>query len=572
MSEKKLVCHGALCKCQFGMTPDSLVVLSQQKVYINDSAGSQKLVATDKELGLPFQAKTFGQCKLQPTTGGFLPCVPSITGWTGFFEKTQIKSNQGYPLIEDSKATCAIAGSPCVEITFHGQTAAPSSQNVDNADEEVLAQVLPQVNINEIKYPSPYDGINVSSDENSNQHNSSQEEEEEKEIAVAVSVVKDTFVPLGIAAFNGDEENDSLKFNIEVKDNDAERMLIEIRKNGSTHFSEEITEGEFLSVGKREWKWDGFSNSENLNTKELRENEFDIKVTVWLEGNEQSDTKKIGKFKRDEVKWVDVDIQKNIKQILVTLRVDLKDGGEHGTEVDCREMGASRNAPVVKKCPWDNIPSNVLTNSIHTPIKKRNRTYLDLENLAIKGLIYYWSRDSSHTVAKNVNIKGKSFELTLNVVNTTKDTMDDISLVYNTNRSWMRSGNPGTVDGLISAVGNLVSREAVCYNVGFIKYSNGWSFQKPSKEDIDFSETAAHEIGHTILKAFGGTGYSYGHKGSTGVVTQSKNKNTTNYPKSGEIDLMKYFKNWIPYSDRKRIAAAEKDVLGLIWLAKLKMK
>ncbi|WP_081415608.1 DUF4280 domain-containing protein [Aquimarina latercula] len=164
MSQKKVVCHGALCKCQFGDVPDTLTVLSQQKNYINDNAGSQKLIATDKELGMPFQAKTFGQCKLQPTGSSFKPCMPNITKWDGGFQKTQLKANQGFPLLEDSKATCAIAGSPCIEITFHGQTAGASSQNAENADEDLMSQVLP-INVKEIDKISPYDIITVSNED-----------------------------------------------------------------------------------------------------------------------------------------------------------------------------------------------------------------------------------------------------------------------------------------------------------------------------------------------------------------------------------------------------------------------
>ena len=57
------------CECEFGFTPDVLVVQSQTKGYINDGAGSQKLIANTMDLGIPFKAKTFGQCKLQPTSG-----------------------------------------------------------------------------------------------------------------------------------------------------------------------------------------------------------------------------------------------------------------------------------------------------------------------------------------------------------------------------------------------------------------------------------------------------------------------------------------------------------------------
>lgn len=76
-------------------------------------------------------------------------------------------------------------------------------------------------------------------------------------------------------------------------------------------------------------------------------------------------------------------------------------------------------------------------------------------------------------------------------------------------------------------------------------------------------------MGHEILKFFGGTDYSYEHKGST-YIWQSENGTQGSYPSQGEIDIMPYYENYIPIKDRKRMAASEKDVLGLIWLTKLK--
>lgn len=145
MSAKHFVCQGALCKCQFGNTPDTLKVLTQQKHYINDKDATQKLVATHIDIGMTFEKNTFGQCKLQPTTGGFLPCVPALQQWTSQYEKVSYEINNGNPLLEDSKGICAISGSPCIEITFHGQTAEPTQQNLDNAREEVLAELMPFV-------------------------------------------------------------------------------------------------------------------------------------------------------------------------------------------------------------------------------------------------------------------------------------------------------------------------------------------------------------------------------------------------------------------------------------------
>ncbi|MEM6816272.1 MAG: hypothetical protein AAF600_18085, partial [Bacteroidota bacterium] len=106
-------------------------------------------------------------------------------------------------------------------------------------------------------------------------------------------------------------------------------------------------------------------------------------------------------------------------------------------------------------------------------------------------------------------------------------------------------------------------------------YLDNWDYQTSNNEDKEFMETAAHEIGHTILKAYGGTFYSYSHKGSVNTITQSRKSSAPTYPSSGGVDIMPYFRNTPhppykkPYS---RISASEEDVLSLIWLTKLSMK
>ncbi|CAA0207960.1 conserved hypothetical protein [Tenacibaculum maritimum] len=175
-------------------------------------------------------------------------------------------------------------------------------------------------------------------------------------------------------------------------------------------------------------------------------------------------------------------------------------------------------------------------------------------------------------------VNGELYEVFVNAINTTKKAMDDVDLIFNTNHKWMRSGNPGTVEDPISFVGNIVSREAICYNVGYIKYSKRWNYNQPHNEDLEFKFTSAHEIGHTILKAYGGTFYSYDHKGSVNTITQNKKSNAPKFPLEGEIDIMPYHKEnklgkWYRQSNYyKRRVAHKKDVLSLIWLTKLNLK
>ncbi|MBL4745917.1 MAG: DUF4280 domain-containing protein [Flavobacteriaceae bacterium] len=139
--EGHLVCHGADCECQFGTTPDKLSVSTITKHYINDSEGEEKLIATNKEIGLPFEKKTFGTCKFSYPNK---PCIPNITEWQDFYDKISYKENGGNPLLEGSKSICAIAGTPCVSITFHGQVAEPTASNFEETEEE--QEISQQIN------------------------------------------------------------------------------------------------------------------------------------------------------------------------------------------------------------------------------------------------------------------------------------------------------------------------------------------------------------------------------------------------------------------------------------------
>lgn len=147
MSEKHVVVHGAICKCKFSLNPqtDILLVKSQSKHFANDKGADKKLIASTKELGQTLQKNTFGKCKKQPVGNDYLPCKAVITKWSGFYEKVTL-SNQGQILIEDSKATCPIGGSDCIDIIKHGQKAELGKQQMQKADRDVLKQINPLLN------------------------------------------------------------------------------------------------------------------------------------------------------------------------------------------------------------------------------------------------------------------------------------------------------------------------------------------------------------------------------------------------------------------------------------------
>ena len=144
MAEKHIVVQGAICKCQYGQAPDTLKVLSHDKEYANDKDASKKRIATTKEIGgATLEKNTFGNCM---KIGGNPPppCKPVITEWKDFYNKVTL-SNGGNILLEDSKAVCAIAGTPCIEIIDHGQRTEASAQNFKNTNKEIQRQINPLV-------------------------------------------------------------------------------------------------------------------------------------------------------------------------------------------------------------------------------------------------------------------------------------------------------------------------------------------------------------------------------------------------------------------------------------------
>lgn len=133
----------ATCNCKFGTTPDKLKVLTQNKHYINEEEPKEKLVATTADIGSTFEKNTFGLCKLQPTDNSFKSCQAVVTQWSGAHEEVTYEINNGHPLLEDSKGTCPIVGTDCIDIINHGQVAEITMQNLLNARPEVMDILCP---------------------------------------------------------------------------------------------------------------------------------------------------------------------------------------------------------------------------------------------------------------------------------------------------------------------------------------------------------------------------------------------------------------------------------------------
>lgn len=150
--ENYVAVDGAVCKCKFSedtSASDILVVKSQKKHFANDKGANKKLIATTQDINQTLKNGTFGKCTLQPNSSGNKPCMAVITKWQNFYEKVTL-SNDGKILTEISKAECPVGGPNCIEIFKHGQTAEVGEQQMQKADTDVLNQINPLVDLEEI--------------------------------------------------------------------------------------------------------------------------------------------------------------------------------------------------------------------------------------------------------------------------------------------------------------------------------------------------------------------------------------------------------------------------------------
>jgi len=175
---------------------------------------------------------------------------------------------------------------------------------------------------------------------------------------------------------------------------------------------------------------------------------------------------------------------------------------------------------------------------------------LNLINLAAQGIGKYWSRE--------ITVDGVLYKVSVTAQHKSDSPLPAILKIEQDTKDYGRSVNAGV----------LGVDARFIYNKGF--------FPSATFSDDDFKLVCAHEFGHSVLKAAGGISLSWGHKGTTGVISQAVKKSTPGYPTSGPIDLMKY------YDDKKQKASfsqlikdsivSEKDLMRLIWLSKIQWK
>lgn len=146
---KHFVVQKGKAQCNQGNQFPQYKVTSHQKHYWNNEKGeADYLAVTEDDVQFTPPGPSFGQCKLKPSSGGYLPCAFAPAGkWQKTYEQVKIMGKSC--VTELSELMCTTGGK--ITIKEHGQTAAMSNQNVQNADLQEQHNINPFVNFKEFQ-------------------------------------------------------------------------------------------------------------------------------------------------------------------------------------------------------------------------------------------------------------------------------------------------------------------------------------------------------------------------------------------------------------------------------------
>ena len=370
-----------------------------------------------------------------------------------------------------------------------------------------------------------------------------------------------TFVPLGIKSFDNKFENKYISLSYTLSDN-AQEVTLQIRDGEEEIYKKVITSPSEVSKGQHFWSWDGFDKNGILDTARLtKAKKLNYKISVKRKNHIYSETQYF-KISYSEVNWVDVKINRPKKEIYVTLRVNLRDGGAEGLKgFRIQQTSSFGTYTNIEIDPPRDVPAAILKKWGHPPITSRTRSYENLRDLALKGIEKYWSRHSLN-IGKNIKVNSETYQVFVEAIYDEKG-MIAPKIIFFTNKK----------DSNLNRSRNWFLSRELYYKVGYIhRDDNKWNYIRESKAIVEFQETAAHEIGHKLLEEYGDMWYSYKHKGTSTLVTQVPLENTP-YPIIGEIDLMKYSSDmYYPSDYYDRVILSEKDLKGLLWFTKMKIE
>lgn len=118
--------------CNQGNLSPQFRVTSHRKHYWNDEAGQPDFLAvTEDDVQFSPSGASFGQCRLKPSSGGYLPCTFAPAGkWQNTYEKVKVMGKAC--VTEVSELMCTVGGT--VTVKDHGQTTSLGIHQIKNTD------------------------------------------------------------------------------------------------------------------------------------------------------------------------------------------------------------------------------------------------------------------------------------------------------------------------------------------------------------------------------------------------------------------------------------------------------
>lgn len=142
---KHFVIQKGKAMCDKGTSFPNFKVTSHQKHYWNDADGKEDYLAvTEDDVQFNPVAVPFGNCSVKNGQ----PCSFAPVGkWEKSREKLKIMEKSA--LLETSYLMCSVGGK--ITIQHHGQSVKIGNSNLQRADAELMNQILPGLDLQEIQ-------------------------------------------------------------------------------------------------------------------------------------------------------------------------------------------------------------------------------------------------------------------------------------------------------------------------------------------------------------------------------------------------------------------------------------
>jgi len=329
-----------------------------------------------------------------------------------------------------------------------------------------------------------------------------------------------------------------------VKTGLFEAISLEVENEGSFIEVKRIDK-QFSTGSEIKITWDGFINGIYNSKYITKSTGLKFRIKGFNGGHAICLDEKKFNFKYFNKDWIDIVISKKTKTIRINLRVNFIDGKAIGLH------------------DWSMVPKIKIQQYGVQAYSSQTRPFNQLLALAIEGINYYWSRNSTHPEGKNITINGTKYQVYVTAIASQERAMPEMKLTYVTN---VDPNNP------IVRSSNWALSRKTAYITGYLRIENIWTFYNSTRSDRDFKETIAHETGHALVEAYAGFNESITHHGSSEI--NQIPKAGTKYPRSGEIDLMKYADenfSQVP-NGSARMIANELDVKGLLIISGISRK